>query len=573
MTLIVTDSYYSGAISVENLVINNSNFIATNSYNSQALDISSLTVNGETIFPIPTSSSISINKDGEIGDKYSIWIGEIEITSENKDDVLGDGKVRYEPETNTLTLNGVTLTELGAANAAIYSQGKGLTLELEADSSIELAPTTEGEPIYGILVEGDLTITGSDTGEPLPKFSISIVDLQYQGSDTPVSFDSEAIFGLSGYGVMLEGVALDMAICGYELTDGIVYGIYSGIVSISDSELSIDVKDSSAVKAICSYGTWMGLAIEITNSAVTLENLSESAIGLQAWENNVDITESSVSVTSSSTPPAKAAVIENGTLNIDNQSSVNFDALYTSSVYRISVDDIIYTLDVADGQDYAHVQIDPNLGIFQGLISKTLANLSVNGETLVADGVVLQSSIDCGNGTAVYDQATNTLTLTNATIDTTNEIIENNRCYHEYGIYADGNLDLELVGENNIILDDTTLANLPSLQYDISLYGIFVFNNLNITEGESSGSLNIEMDIDCEDVTFLAGIYTEMNLAVHSGAISIDVSSYDRVFGIIAYRSIAFSGPDTVIDVKTNSNNEYYTYNSALYTYGSAGGD
>src|SRR5699024_8366732 len=78
--------------------------------------------------------------------------------------------------------------------------------------------------------------------------------------------------------------------------------------------------------------------------------------------------------------------------------------------------------------------------------------------------------------------------------------------------------------------------------------------------------------IDREDVTFLAGIYTEMDLAVHSGAISIDVSSYDRVFGIIAYRSIAFSGPDTVIDVKTNSNSEYYNYNSALYTYGSAGG-
>ena len=36
---------------------------------------------------------------------YELWLGSVQVTSENKDDILGDGKASYVPESRTLTLN------------------------------------------------------------------------------------------------------------------------------------------------------------------------------------------------------------------------------------------------------------------------------------------------------------------------------------------------------------------------------------------------------------------------------------------------------------------------------------
>ena len=41
---------------------------------------------------------------------YGLKVGDIAVTSINRDDILGDGKVTYNPETNTLTLNNATIT-------------------------------------------------------------------------------------------------------------------------------------------------------------------------------------------------------------------------------------------------------------------------------------------------------------------------------------------------------------------------------------------------------------------------------------------------------------------------------
>ena len=41
--------------------------------------------------------------------KYAVWVGGKRVTSANKNDVLGDGHVSYNPKTNTLTLSNATI--------------------------------------------------------------------------------------------------------------------------------------------------------------------------------------------------------------------------------------------------------------------------------------------------------------------------------------------------------------------------------------------------------------------------------------------------------------------------------
>ena len=84
----------------------------------------------------------------------------IEVTSANKDDILGDADglgatVSYDPDTNTLTLNNATLT-VSEGFAAIHALIPNLTIVLKGENQINGSGSTEN----GIYSNGDLTITG-----------------------------------------------------------------------------------------------------------------------------------------------------------------------------------------------------------------------------------------------------------------------------------------------------------------------------------------------------------------------------------------------------------------------------
>ena len=90
-------------------------------------------------------------------EKYNIWVSGIQVTSENLADVLGDrtGSVKFNPSTNTLTLNDPVITGVKETQKAqIYSDNIDLTINGNADLTYENAEE-------GIWVNrGQLTITG-----------------------------------------------------------------------------------------------------------------------------------------------------------------------------------------------------------------------------------------------------------------------------------------------------------------------------------------------------------------------------------------------------------------------------
>ena len=91
---------------------------------------------------------------------YGLWIGGVEITSENMSDVLGDGTCNFDPESNTITLNNANITG-SHENSNMYlvsSETSPLTILLKGTNSLSGAA-------YGIYSSNkNLTIDGTQGG-------------------------------------------------------------------------------------------------------------------------------------------------------------------------------------------------------------------------------------------------------------------------------------------------------------------------------------------------------------------------------------------------------------------------
>ena len=139
-----------------------------------------------------------------------------------------------------------------------------------------------------------------------------------------------------------------------------------------------------------------------------------------------------------------------------------------------------------------------------------------SGQLIVNDVVLFdannpnasKTTVNCGDGTAVYDEASKTLTLTNATItlpDYGTDII--NHCQNAISVGNNLKIDLKivLVGENKIITNDS------------SSNGIYVGSNNNSLTISGEGSLSIT----CYNGK--CGIYSAYN----GGDIIIDEAKLD----------------------------------------------
>ena len=97
---------------------------------------------------------------------YDIWVGGVQVASTNASNVLDDGTVTYDSDTNTLTLNNAAITTshmVSAANYGIYAPF-GLNLKLVGANSIAL-PHSGSYSVYGIASdESDLQISAEEHG-------------------------------------------------------------------------------------------------------------------------------------------------------------------------------------------------------------------------------------------------------------------------------------------------------------------------------------------------------------------------------------------------------------------------
>jgi surface protein len=92
---------------------------------------------------------------------YDLWIAGTQASALNKNDILGDGKVSFDPGTNTLTLKGGTYQGTSSIQSAlgcgIFSQIDGLTIDVQGETYATGADDNEGIRLSG---ESN-TITGN----------------------------------------------------------------------------------------------------------------------------------------------------------------------------------------------------------------------------------------------------------------------------------------------------------------------------------------------------------------------------------------------------------------------------
>ena len=103
-------------------------------------------------------------------EEYDVWVGDTLVTSQNKNNVLNNGKVTYAPDTQTLTLTDATITGEGNRQytsmikdaCGIYSK-HDLTIKLIGDNNKVQGAAEQPDGSYGIFVDGRLTFIDGRT--------------------------------------------------------------------------------------------------------------------------------------------------------------------------------------------------------------------------------------------------------------------------------------------------------------------------------------------------------------------------------------------------------------------------
>ena len=159
---------------------------------------------------------------------YHLWVGGIFVTRENALDVVGGGTVKFNYETNTLTLNNFSYEGYGtewpydddktSAAAIIYEGERDFTLELVGDNTVIQSGGADFG--YGIFFSSNAAVTG--TGKLTVKGSsaaascygvYSVKELVIKGGEINASVVGTSRYssGLCGCGVTVTGGVINTA--------------------------------------------------------------------------------------------------------------------------------------------------------------------------------------------------------------------------------------------------------------------------------------------------------------------------------------------------------------------------
>ncbi len=106
------------------------------------------------------------NDTPQIGyNAYAIWVGGVQVTSENadnilSDDLVNDGKVSYDTATKTLILDGVNIADVYNGRYTICAD-RSLNIKLMGDNTLSSLAGQYGD--YAVYTTGKLVFSGSGT--------------------------------------------------------------------------------------------------------------------------------------------------------------------------------------------------------------------------------------------------------------------------------------------------------------------------------------------------------------------------------------------------------------------------
>ena len=184
---------------------------------------------------------------------YYLEINDVRVTTENRDDVLGDGTARYDPDSNTLKLKNANLHGDSKYHAAIrYTGYDTLTVAGSATLYGDVGIHSEASDLN--IENADLTFETEVTAETVGDADMSI---GFTGRNGMTIRDS--ILKIES------AVASGQVVCTYPY-------ISNGDILIQNSNVSVD----DGVR--CEYGLSSDTILTIDNSKVTIRNANVVAV-------------------------------------------------------------------------------------------------------------------------------------------------------------------------------------------------------------------------------------------------------------------------------------------------------
>lgn len=336
-------------------------------------------------------------------DSPSLYVGGVEVTASGEVTGTGitDGTVSYDADTNTLTLNGATLSgyyEDYAYPVFIYAEND-LNIVLIGDNKVEYGDNAEYPRV--IDVGGDLTISGN-------------------GSLTCGDSENDAFAGsgieCSG-NLKVENATLNF----YVENDGI--DCWDGNVELNNATIDIISTYTDCIN---------GNDVKISGGNVSLQ--SKATTGLEYYGIRGD-----------------EVLICDGA-NIEIEAYVGCIDAYEALKVTGATTNFSARALASHSSNFCAINVpyvDVNGTIYPGVLDELVVESGVVKDFTVfetptevyVNGVNLLEKEDGVPG-AVYDPDTSTLTLTNVDLSVSNE--------YEAVIYANGDLNIVLVGENKV---------------------------------------------------------------------------------------------------------------------------
>jgi len=228
--------------------------------------------------------------------EYPLWVGGVQVTSANKDDVLGDtdegATVSYDVYTNTLTLNGADIaagyTEPGynSTRGIYYSGNDSLNIVLSTDSDNKVGVT--GNVQIGIESSRNITISGAGklTVKGSGNYSVGIEAYALTIKDAEINVEG-ALNGIQtqkyGYGVNI--ISGKVNAIGQTGT-----GIHSGLRDVNDQTNAVTIGENATVVAIGGNKAinYLKNAIAGTGWTDPEDNTSKTTISISSEGQSID---------------------------------------------------------------------------------------------------------------------------------------------------------------------------------------------------------------------------------------------------------------------------------------------
>jgi len=297
---------------------------------------------------------------------YKITVAGIQVTSENANDVLGNGTVSYDHETKTLTLNnadlggGILISQENVVNISIQGNNK---ITSDQYGIVKNAYPNDPTAPAGLFVSGpgSLEVTAQKNGiEAYRELVIDNVDLEINTQQISLVSQNEGkIIIKNGSDIIVSSDAFSTVVGGEieisdSKTDATAYAPKANVLYASSGNISIDNSNVTAnnisVEAYPAF--WAAKDITITNSTVSAESNGES--GISVTGGTLSLTNSELSA---SCDPNIYWAIATEHFNVTNSKVTAKGGL---SLYSSTGADTSFSITPADGK-LAEVKVGSNL--------------------------------------------------------------------------------------------------------------------------------------------------------------------------------------------------------------------